>query len=69
MSEWLHLWREGRFPATKACNNIDESNMQEEEDDDYCENDFDSENIDGEDHLKNVLLVIGPSGVCIKFFP
>ncbi|XVF64588.1 hypothetical protein PTKIN_Ptkin09bG0180600 [Pterospermum kingtungense] len=51
MSEWLHLWRERSFPAIKACNSIDKSNMLEH-DEDYCESDFDSENIDGEDRPK-----------------
>ena len=66
MSEWLHLWRERSFQAIKASNNIGKSNMQED-DEDFCESDFDSENIDGEDSLKNVLLVTGPIGVYKKF--
>ncbi|XWS25152.1 hypothetical protein CRYUN_Cryun27aG0046100 [Craigia yunnanensis] len=61
MSEWLRLWRERSFQAIKASNNIDKNNMQED-DDNFCESDFDSENIDGEDSLKNVLLVTGPIG-------
>ncbi|XVE60338.1 hypothetical protein DITRI_Ditri05aG0121100 [Diplodiscus trichospermus] len=61
MSEWLHLWRERSFQAIKASNNIDKSSMQED-DNDFCQSDFDSENIDGEDSLKNVLLVTGPIG-------
>ncbi|XP_039015573.1 ATPase family AAA domain-containing protein 5-like [Hibiscus syriacus] len=60
MSEWLRLWHERRFQAIKASNNIDKGNLLE--DDDYCGSDFDSENIDGENILKNVLLVTGPIG-------
>ncbi|OMO55522.1 hypothetical protein COLO4_35941 [Corchorus olitorius] len=64
MSEWLHQWREGSFQAVKASNNIDNGNMQE---DDYIcsESDFDSENFNGEDSLKKVLLVTGPIGMCL----
>ncbi|XP_022773235.1 uncharacterized protein LOC111315628 isoform X3 [Durio zibethinus] len=61
MNEWLRLWRERSFQAIKASNNVNKSNMQED-DDNFCESDFDSENIDGEDSLKNVLLVTGPIG-------
>ncbi|KAK6257507.1 hypothetical protein QUC31_000966 [Theobroma cacao] len=61
MSEWLRLWHERSFQAIKASNNNDEGNIQED-DDNCCESDFDSENIDGEDRLKNVLLVTGPIG-------
>ncbi|XP_022748659.1 uncharacterized protein LOC111298179 isoform X2 [Durio zibethinus] len=61
MSEWLHLWRERSFQAIKVFNNNGKSNMQED-DDDFCESDFDSENTDGGDSLKNVLLVTGPIG-------
>ncbi|XP_022768199.1 uncharacterized protein LOC111312307 isoform X1 [Durio zibethinus] len=61
MSEWLHIWRERSFQAIKAIDNFDKGNMQED-DDDYCESDFDSENIDEENSLKNVLLVTGPIG-------
>ncbi|XP_021284558.1 uncharacterized protein LOC110416794 isoform X2 [Herrania umbratica] len=61
MSEWLHLWHERSFQAIKAFNNNDEGNIQED-DDNGCESDFDSENMDGEHRLKNVLLVTGPTG-------
>ncbi|XVF39345.1 hypothetical protein PTKIN_Ptkin01aG0027300 [Pterospermum kingtungense] len=61
MSEWLRLWRERNFQASKSSNDIGKSNI-EEDDEDFCESDFDSENIDGEDSLKNVLLVTGPIG-------
>ncbi|XVF36894.1 hypothetical protein REPUB_Repub19eG0098200 [Reevesia pubescens] len=61
LSEWLRLWHERSFQAIKASNNIDKSNMQED-DGDFYESDFDSENIDEEDSLKNVLLVTGPIG-------
>ncbi|GMJ02437.1 hypothetical protein like AT1G77620 [Hibiscus trionum] len=60
MSEWLRLWRERSSQAIKSSNNIDTGNALE--DDDYCDSDFDSENIAEENSLKNVLLVTGPVG-------
>ncbi|KAK8594060.1 hypothetical protein V6N13_125870 [Hibiscus sabdariffa] len=60
MSEWLRLWRERSSQAIKSSNKIDTGNVLE--DDDYCESDFDSENIAEENSLKNVLLVAGPVG-------
>ncbi|KAL1164151.1 hypothetical protein V6Z11_A06G051200 [Gossypium hirsutum] len=52
MSDWLRL----------CSNNIDKQSMQEDSDDDFCASGSDSENIDEEDSLKNVLLVTGPIG-------
>ncbi|KAG4194273.1 hypothetical protein ERO13_A06G043800v2 [Gossypium hirsutum] len=62
MSDWLRLWCKRSFRAIKASNNIDKQSMQEDSDDDFCASGSDSENIDEEDSLKNVLLVTGPIG-------
>ena len=64
MNEWLCQWRERGFQASQDFLRSDAENSQ---DADYncSESDSDSENTDC---LKNVLLIIGPVGVCDKIF-
>ncbi|XP_075650549.1 uncharacterized protein LOC142621123 isoform X2 [Castanea sativa] len=57
LSDWLHMWHERGFQISKVRTDGDQCDMQ---DDDYrCS---DSEDIDEEPGLKNVLLVTGPVG-------
>ncbi|KAK4572862.1 hypothetical protein RGQ29_031029 [Quercus rubra] len=57
LSDWLHMWHERGFQISKVGTDGDQCDMQ---DDDYrCS---DSEDIDEEPGLKNVLLVTGPVG-------
>lgn len=67
MNEWLCLWHERGFQPSKDFLSSDEEKSQ---DADYncSESDSDSENIGAEDCLKNVLLIVGPVGVCDKIF-
>ncbi|XP_075639120.1 uncharacterized protein LOC142611012 [Castanea sativa] len=61
LSDWLHMWHERGFQISKVRTDGDQCDMQ---DDDYrCS---DSEDIDEEPGLKNVLLVTGLVG-CGKF--
>ncbi|KAF3967452.1 hypothetical protein CMV_008550 [Castanea mollissima] len=58
LSDWLHMWHERGFQISKVRTDGDQCDMQ---DDDYrCS---DSEDIDEETGLKNVLLVTGPVGL------
>ncbi|KAG2313505.1 hypothetical protein Bca52824_025062 [Brassica carinata] len=61
MNEWLGQWHERGFQPSKDFSSSDEDKSQ---DGDYncSESDSDSENIGGEDRLKNVLLIVGPVG-------
>lgn len=67
MNEWLRQWHERGFQPSKDFLSSDEDKSQ---DADYScsESDSDSENIGAEDCLKNVLLIVGPAGVCDKIF-
>lgn len=67
MNEWLRQWQERGFQPNKDFLSSDEDKSQ---DADYncSESDTDSENIGAEDRLKNVLLIVGPAGVCDKIF-
>lgn len=67
LSDWLRLWHARGSHTSKDQAVGDQCNMQD--DDYYCSrNDSDSEEIDEEDRLKNVLLVTGPIGVCTNIF-
>ncbi|CAN6845605.1 unnamed protein product [Brassica oleracea var. botrytis] len=61
MNEWLGQWHERGFQPSKDFLSSDEEKSQ---DADYkcSESDSDSENTGAEDHLKNVLLIVGPVG-------
>ncbi|CAK9154618.1 unnamed protein product [Ilex paraguariensis] len=61
LSEWLHLWHERGFRTSK---NSTGGKKRFEQDVDYSSyhSDCDSDNIDDETSLKNVLLVTGPVG-------
>ncbi|KAG8378276.1 hypothetical protein BUALT_Bualt08G0120700 [Buddleja alternifolia] len=61
LSEWLHLWHKRGSLASRSCINEDKSIVRDV-DDDYQQSDSDSDTIDGEESLKNVLLVTGPVG-------
>lgn len=67
LNEWLCQWYERGFQPSKDFLSSDEEKSQ---DADYncSESDSDSENIGAEDRLKNVLLIVGPPGVCDKTF-
>ncbi|KAE8077443.1 hypothetical protein FH972_016008 [Carpinus fangiana] len=61
LSDWLRLWHARSFHNRKDQAGGDQCNMQDG--DYYCShNDSDSEEIDEDDRLKNVLLVTGPIG-------
>ncbi|KAK7351122.1 hypothetical protein VNO77_10332 [Canavalia gladiata] len=66
LREWLHLWYERRYKSRKDTSNRDKSDKQDVDDDDedyYCyHSDYDSEDINEEDTLRNVLLITGPIG-------
>jgi hypothetical protein len=67
LSDWLRLWHARSFHTRKDQAGGDQCNKQD--DDYYCShNDSDSEEIDEDDRLKNVLLVTGPIGVCTTIF-
>nr|GLL44461.1 uncharacterized protein LOC109177240 [Ipomoea trifida] len=61
LSEWLHSWHERGSQRSKSFRSNDTFIEQEVGDDDYL-SDYDSDNGDIENHLKNVLLVTGPVG-------
>ncbi|XP_073315237.1 uncharacterized protein [Primulina huaijiensis] len=61
LSEWLQLWQKKGSPASRGC--IDEDKCLTQDDGHYClRSDCDSDTTDGDDSLKNVLLVTGPFG-------
>ncbi|GLT47100.1 hypothetical protein SLA2020_208190 [Shorea laevis] len=63
LSDWLHLWHERDVQSIKDSSKVDKCNVQDDDDDyECCQYDSDSANINGEDSLKNVLLVTGPVG-------
>ncbi|KAJ1388107.1 P-loop containing nucleoside triphosphate hydrolase [Sesbania bispinosa] len=63
LRDWLHLWHERRYQSRKDASNRDKSNMQDGDDDyNFSHSDYDSEDMDGEDSLQNVLLITGPIG-------
>ena len=68
LRDWLHLWHERRYQRRKDSSDRDKRDMQDgdDDDDDYkCSlSDYDSEDINEEDSLQNVLLITGPIGVC-----
>lgn len=63
LHDWLHQWHERRYRSRKDTSDRDKSDMQ---DDDYIcsHSDYDSEDMNEEDSLQNVLLITGPIGVC-----
>lgn len=66
LSEWLQLWQKKGSPTSRGC--IDEDTCLTHDDGYYClQSDCDSDTPDGDDSLKNVLLVTGPVGVCSRF--
>lgn len=64
LSEWLHLWHKRGSPTIKGCTDEDNSALQDV-DCDYQQSESDDD--DGEESLKNVLLVTGPVGVHSAF--
>lgn len=77
LRDWLHLWHERRYKSRKDISDMDKSDMRDVDDDYKCScSDYDSEDINEEDSLQNVLLITGPIGVsgnllqnsCIHFF-
>lgn len=66
LRDWLHLWRERRYAGRKATSSKDKNDMQDDDDGDYdcSHSDYDSEDMNEEDSLQNVLLITGPVGVC-----
>lgn len=61
LSEWLQLWQKKGSPANR--NFIDEDTCLTHDDGYYyLQSDCDSDTTDGDDSLKNVLLVTGPVG-------
>lgn len=63
LSEWLHLWYERNSQNKKDF--AGGNKFQKQDKNGYCsQSDSDYESPDGEDGLKNVLLVTGSSGVC-----
>ncbi|KAH1255873.1 hypothetical protein AAZV13_04G206200 [Glycine max] len=66
LRDWLHLWHERRYKSRKDISDMDKSDMRDvgDDDDDYkCSySDYDSEDINEEDSLQNVLLITGPIG-------
>ncbi|GMH21840.1 hypothetical protein Nepgr_023683 [Nepenthes gracilis] len=61
INEWLHLWHERHFPASKKFLN-DEKSIVQEGDYDCFDSSSDAENMEDTAGLKNVLLVMGPVG-------
>ncbi|KAI3464505.1 hypothetical protein Pfo_021168 [Paulownia fortunei] len=59
LSEWLHLWHKRSSLTSRGCMDEDYSFLQDI-DHDYQQSDSDTNN--GEESLKNVLLVTGPVG-------
>lgn len=66
LSDWLHQWHERRYKPRKETCKRDTRVMQDDDDDDYMcsDSDYDSEDMNEEDSLQNVLLITGPTGVC-----
>jgi hypothetical protein len=65
LSDWLHQWHERRYKPRKDTSNRDTRVIQDDDDDYICsDSDYDSEDMNEEDSLQNVLLVTGPIGVC-----
>ncbi|XP_019438576.1 PREDICTED: uncharacterized protein LOC109344305 isoform X2 [Lupinus angustifolius] len=62
LRDWLHQWHERRYQSRKDSSIRDKIDIQD--DDDYiCSgSDYDSEDINKEDSLQNVLLITGPIG-------
>ncbi|CAL5202973.1 unnamed protein product [Lathyrus oleraceus] len=66
LSDWLHQWHERRYKPRKETSKRDTRVMQDDDDDDddyMCsDSDYDSEDMNEEDSLQNVLLITGPTG-------
>ncbi|KAK2442206.1 P-loop containing nucleoside triphosphate hydrolase superfamily protein [Trifolium repens] len=63
LSDWLHQWHERRYKPRKDTSNRDTRVIQDDDDDYICsDSDYDSEDMNEEDSLQNVLLVTGPIG-------
>ncbi|KAL2339795.1 hypothetical protein Fmac_007735 [Flemingia macrophylla] len=66
LHDWLHHWHEKRYKSRKGTSDMDKCDAQEavDDDDEYkCSySDCDSEDINEEDSLQNVLLITGPVG-------
>lgn len=67
INEWLYLWH---VKGSQTSNNSFHDEKKDGQDIDYCcyQSDADSENMDEETSLKNVLLVTGPVGVSNYYF-
>ncbi|XP_045803964.1 uncharacterized protein LOC123897403 [Trifolium pratense] len=63
LSDWLHQWHERRYKPRKDTSNRDTRVIQDDDYDFICsDSDYDSEDMNEEDSLQNVLLVTGPIG-------
>ncbi|CAK8566401.1 unnamed protein product [Lathyrus sativus] len=63
LSDWLHQWHERRYKPRNKTSNRDTRVMQDDDDDYICsDSDYDSEDMNEEDSLQNVLLITGPTG-------
>ncbi|XP_050911407.1 uncharacterized protein LOC127126517 [Lathyrus oleraceus] len=62
LSDWLHQWHERRYkPRKKTCQR--DTRVMQDDDDYMCsDSDYDSEDMNEEDSLQNVLLITGPIG-------
>ncbi|CAI8584488.1 unnamed protein product [Vicia faba] len=62
LSDWLHQWHERRCNPRKETSNRDTRVMQDDDDYICSDSDYDSEDMNEEDSLQNVLLITGPTG-------
>ncbi|XP_058787652.1 uncharacterized protein LOC131662001 [Vicia villosa] len=62
LSDWLHQWHERRYNPRKETSNRDSRVMQDDDDYICSDSDYDSEDMNEEDSLRNVLLITGPTG-------
>ncbi|XP_027190964.1 uncharacterized protein [Cicer arietinum] len=63
LSDWLHQWHERRYKPRKETSNRNTRVMSNDDDDFICyDSDNDSEDMNEEDSLQNVLLITGPIG-------
>ncbi|KAL3840005.1 hypothetical protein ACJIZ3_024596 [Penstemon smallii] len=61
LSEWLHLWHK-RGSLTSRSRSTEDKSVARDIDHDYQQSDSDTDTMDDEESLKNVLLVTGPVG-------
>ncbi|KAI4337809.1 hypothetical protein L6164_016181 [Bauhinia variegata] len=63
LGDWLHLWHEKCYQRRRDSSHGDRSNLQYANNDyNYTDSDSDSEYLNEEDTLQNVLLITGPTG-------